>query len=306
VEADVEIILAKEMGFCQGVRRALEMAEEAAGSGQQVRTLGDIVHNPQVVERLGRLGVQVVAGLDDVRPGEVAMVTAHGAPPAVAAEAAERGAPLLDATCPLVQRVQRLAQEMAEAGYGVLICGDPQHAEVRGILGHAGKGAAAGRTLAEMRAYVAARGLPQPWTAHRRLAVLFQTTQREEVYQAFVCELGQAVMTRLREVRVFNTVCAAVARREPSVRTLARRVDVVVVVGGRTSANTRHLAETCAAAGVPTHHIERADELRSEWFAGARRVGVTAGTSTPDETVAEVVGKLRTFERAPRRRKPTA
>ena len=104
--------------------------------------------------------------------------------------------------------------------------------------------------------------------------------------------MTRVAMTRLRELRVFNTVCAAVARREPSARRLARRVDVVVVVGGRHSANTHHLAETCAATGVPTHHIERAEELRAEWFAGARRVGVTAGTSTPDETVAEVVERL--------------
>ncbi len=291
----MEIILAEEMGFCQGVRRALEMAEQAAAAGRRVRTLGDIVHNPQVVERLGRFGVQVVAGLDQVGPGEVAMVTAHGAPPEVVAQAGARGVALLDATCPLVARVQGLAREMAEGGYGVVICGDPAHAEVRGILGHAGRGAAAGRSLAEVRAYLAERGLDEPWEVHRRLAVLFQTTQREEVYRAFVCELAQAAMAGLRELRVFNTVCAAVARREPSARRLAQRVDVVVVVGGRDSANTRHLAETCAAAGVPTYHIERAAELRREWFAAARRVGVTAGTSTPDEIVVEVVGRLREF-----------
>lgn len=289
----MEIILAQELGFCQGVRRALEMAEEAAHAGQQVRTLGDIVHNPQVVERLERLGVQVVSGLEKVGPGEVAMVTAHGAPPEVAVQAAASGISLVDATCALVQRVQRLAEEMAQAGYAVLICGDPEHAEVRGILGHAGPGATAGRTLDEVRAYAAAHALPDPWRARGRLAVLFQTTQREDVYRAFVGELARVSMARLRELRVFNTVCAAVARREPAARRLAGQVDVVLVVGGRTSANTRHLAETCAAAGVPTYHVERADEVRAGWFVGVRRVGVTAGTSTPDETVAEVVETLR-------------
>jgi len=289
----MEIILAQELGFCQGVRRALEMAEEAARAGQQVRTLGDIVHNPQVVERLERQGVQVVAGLESVGANEVAMVTAHGAPPEVAAQATARGIPLLDATCALVQRVQHLAQEMAEAGYAVVICGDPAHVEVRGILGHAGAGGTAGRTLDEVRAYAAARGLPEPWDAQRRLAVLFQTTQREDVYRSFVAELAQVAMARLRELRVLNTVCVAVARREPAARRLAQQVDVVLVVGGRTSANTRHLAESCAATGVPTYHVERADEVRAEWFAGAQRVGVTAGTSTPDETVAQVVAQVR-------------
>ncbi|MGC8874917.1 MAG: 4-hydroxy-3-methylbut-2-enyl diphosphate reductase [Chloroflexia bacterium] len=289
----MEIVLAEEMGFCQGVRRAIEMAEQAVREGEVVRTLGELVHNPQVVERLERLGIRVVGGLEEVGPGEVALVTAHGAAPAVFAEAERRGIPLLDATCPLVERVQRLAQEMAQAGYGVLICGDPGHAEVRGILGYAGRGAAAGRTLEELRAFARAQGLEEPWEGHHRLAVLFQTTQREQVYRNFVVELVQAVPPRIREVRIWNTVCAAVARREPAARRLARSVDAVVVVGGRQSANTRHLAETCAAEGVPTYSIERADELRPEWFIGKHRVGVTAGTSTPDETVAEVVERLR-------------
>lgn len=289
----MEIILAAEMGFCRGVRRALDMAEEAVKEGQQVRTLGDIVHNPQVVARLQQLGVEVVAELGEVEPGEVAMVTAHGAPPQVFAEAARRGIQLLDASCPLVEHVQQLAQEMTEAGYGVAICGDPDHVEVRGILGHAGGQAVAGRSMEEVRSYAEQHKLPLPWEVRRRLAVLFQTTQREQVYRTFVADLAQAAMPHVRELRVFNTVCAAVSRREPSVRQLARGVDVVVVVGGRHSANTRHLAETCRAVGVPAYHIEQAEELLPEWFQGVRRVGVTAGTSTPDETVGEVVERLR-------------
>ncbi len=288
----MEVVLGKEMGFCQGVRRALEMAERAADAGEVVRTLGDIVHNPQVVERLRRRGVEVVDSVAGVGPGQVAMVTAHGAPPEVVAQAQAAGVRLLDATCPLVQRVQRLARDMAAAGYGVVVCGDPAHPEVQGILGHAGAGAVAGRTLDEVRRQAAGRGLADPWLARRRLAVLFQTTQRREVYRAFVCELAQAAVDRLGELRVCNTVCAAVARREPAARRLARQVEAVVVVGGRHSANTRHLAETCAACGTPTYAVESADELRPEWFAGVQRVGVTAGTSTPAEAVAEVVERL--------------
>lgn len=293
----MEIVLADEMGFCRGVRRALEMVEEAAGRGQGLRTLGDIVHNPQAVERLRPLGVETAENLDELGPGEVAVVTAHGAPPEVFEQAETRGIPLLDATCPLVERVQRLAREMARAGYGVVICGDPQHAEVRGILGYAGSEAVAGRTLEEVTRCAVARGMESPWTRHRRLAILFQTTQREQIYQAFVADLAQRAMAHIRELRVFNTVCAAVARREPAARRLAEQVDVIVVVGGRHSANTRHLAETCAASGAPTYHIERAEELQPGWFEGRQRVGVTAGTSTPDETVAEVVARLRLIGR---------
>ena len=291
----MEIILAEEMGFCHGVRRALDMAEEAALGGQAIRTLGDIVHNTQVVEQLRRLGVEVVAGLEEVAPGEVAMVTAHGAPPEVFQEAERRGIPLLDASCPLVERVQQQARDMAEAGYGIVICGDPEHVEVLGILGHAGEQAAAGRSLEEVHSYVEERGFTLPWIAHRRLAILFQTTQREHIYRNFVADLARTAMAHLRELRILNTVCAAVARREPLTRQLAQSVDVVVVVGGRHSANTRHLVDTCSAAGVPTYHIEQAEELRPEWFAEAQRVGVTTGTSTPDETVVEVVQRLRLF-----------
>ncbi len=293
----MEVVLAEAMGFCHGVRRAVEMAETAAREGKVVRTLGDLVHNPQVVERLRRLGIEVVNNLAEVDPGQVAMVTAHGAPPEVLEEAERRGLALLDATCPLVERVQRLAQEMAGAGYGVVICGDPEHVEVRGILGYAGTGAVAGRTRAELQKNAQRRSLPLPWQVHRRLAVLFQTTQREEVYRTFVSDLAREVMSRLRELRIFNTVCAAVARREPAARKLASEVEAVVVVGGRHSANTRHLAESCAALGIPTYLIERAEEIRPEWLAGLRRVGVTAGTSTPDETVAEVVERLRLLGR---------
>ncbi len=293
----MEIVVSREMGFCQGVRRALELAKKAAGEGQTVRTLGAIVHNPQVVEQLRQVGVEVVKELGQLQPGEVGMVTAHGVPPALFEQARERGIPLLDATCSLVGHVQRLAQEMAGAGYGVVICGDPGHAEVRGILGYAGEGSAAGRTLEEVRAFCAERDLEEPWAKHRRLAVLMQTTQRRQVYQTFVAELTEHFLPDLLELRVLNTVCAAVARREPAAHELALQVDVVVVVGGRTSANTRHLAETCAAAGTPTFQIEQADELRPEWFQGARRVGITAGTSTPDETVAAVVERLRGWGR---------
>ncbi len=288
----MQVVVSAETGFCQGVRRALELANKAAGEGQAVRTLGAIVHNPQVVEQLRQVGVEVVKGLDQVRPGEVAMVTAHGAPPALFEQARERGIPLLDATCTLVERAQRLAREMAEGGYGVVICGDPGHVEVQGILGCAGEGVVAGRTMDEVRAFAAAHGLDEPWVKHRRLAVLMQTTQRQQVYQSFVAELAGQLLPGLHELRVLNTVCAAVARREPDARELALQVDVMVVVGGRTSANTRHLAETCATAGVPTFHVEQADELRPEWFQNARRAGVTAGTSTPDETVAAVVERL--------------
>lgn len=289
----MEIVLAQEMGFCHGVRRALKMAEQAARSGQIVRTLGDIVHNPQVVEELRQLGVEVVESLEKIKPGEQAMVTAHGAPPEVFARAEEQGIPLLDATCPLVEHVQQLAREMAETSYGVAICGDPNHVEVIGILGYAGPEAVAGRTLEELRAYAAERGLTVPWQQYQRQAVLFQTTQREEVYRTFVSDLVELIMGKLRELRVFNTVCAAVARREPTARQLARDVDAVVVVGGRHSANTRHLAETCAAVGVATFHVEGPEELKPAWFRGVERVGVTAGTSTPDQIVLAVVERLR-------------
>lgn len=280
----MEIIKATDLGFCFGVRRATEMMEAAAGKLGPMHSLGSTVHNRQVVEQLRRRGVEVIAGLDEVNGLPVA-ITAHGVGPQVLADLNAKGVKVVDTTCPIVTRSQQWARRLTEDGYGVIIFGDPNHKEVRGVLGWA-----AGKALA-VPEVDGLRELPE-WMPSR-IGVLAQTTETEERFAAFVQRLLAHHFQRISDIRVVNTLCNATASQQAAAYSLARCVDVVIVVGGRESANTCHLAEVAREAGAPTHHIEMADEIDSAWLAGCERVGVTAGTSTPDYVIDAVVDRLR-------------
>lgn len=278
----MKIIVSRKKGFCAGVRRAVELMERFSQDEGPIETLGTIVHNPQVVERLAARGVTVTESVELVQ-GKVAAITAHGMGPQVKDEAKRRGLRLVDATCPIVKKVHLAARELARDGYDVVIFGDPDHQEVRGIAGWAAP------------RVVATSNWPPPsghGLALRKIAVLSQTTQGEADYRAFIARLLEATLGGAKEVRIVNTICGVTDAQKGAARELSRGVDLVLVVGGRTSANTRHLAETCARAGVETHHIETASELDPAWLAGKERVGVTAGTSTPDWVIEEVVAAL--------------
>jgi 4-hydroxy-3-methylbut-2-enyl diphosphate reductase len=279
----MEIIRAADMGFCFGVRRAVEMVEAAAQETAPLTTLGSTVHNRQVVERLRERGVEVVANLDEI-DGRPVAITAHGVGPQVK-EALERlGVPIIDTTCPIVTRSQQWAKRLAGEGFAVVIFGDPEHKEVRGVLGWAG-----GRGIAiadEADLDRLPEGLPS------RIAVLSQTTHTEARFASFVRRLFETRMERISELRVINTLCNATTSQQAAAQELARRVDLMIVIGGHDSANTRHLAELCREEGTQTHHIETAEEIQAQWLAGRERVGVTAGASTPDSAVDEVVARL--------------
>jgi len=280
----MEIIKATDLGFCFGVRRATEMMEAAAGELGPMHSLGSTVHNRQVVEQLRRRGVQVISGLDEVNGLPVA-ITAHGVGPHVLADLNARGVRVVDTTCPIVTRSQQWAKRLAEEGYGVIIFGDPNHKEVRGVLGWAD-----GKVLAVPEV----DGLAElPSWMPSRIGVLAQTTETEERFAAFVQRLLANHFARISDIRVINTLCNATASQQAAASSLARSVDVVIVVGGKDSANTRHLAEVARETGTSTHHIETAEEIESAWLIGCERVGVTAGTSTPDYVIDAVVDRLR-------------
>ena len=285
----MEIIRASDMGFCFGVRRAVEMMEHEAETGRPLASLGSVVHNPQVVGRLKERGLDVIATLDDAGGRRLA-ITAHGVGPTVIEDAAARGLELVDTTCPIVTRAQQWAKKLVDEGFAVIVYGDPDHKEVRGILGWARGKAITLRHEDEIDA------LPDDLPS--RIGVLVQTTHTEAHFASFVNRLLTTRMHRISELRVINTLCNATTGQQAAARELAHQADVVVVVGGRESANTRHLAEVCEEEGTPAHHIESPDELRSEWFAGIRRVGVTAGASTPDYAVDDVVARLEEIGRA--------
>lgn len=279
----MNVLLAENAGFCFGVRRALEMAEAALAQHGRVFSLGPLIHNPQVVERLAEAGLVVCDRVEDVPADAVAMIRAHGAEPAVFDTATARGVTLLDATCPFVGRVHQKAAQFARQGYQVLVLGDPEHPEAQGIVAH---------TEGQAEIVQGPKDL-EALALGTRVAVVSQTTQTFASLRALV----EALLPRVAELAVANTICDATSRRQAASVELARQVQAMVVIGGYHSANTRRLAEICAATGTPTHHVETAVELEPEWFVGVETVGVTAGASTPEDAIAEVLARLRDLGR---------
>ena len=280
----MQVIKARELGFCMGVRRAVEMMEEASGELGPITSLGSTVHNPQVVSRLRDRGVEVIATLDAVDTRPVA-ITAHGVGPQVLRDLESRGAEIVDTTCPIVTRAQQWAKKLTDEGFGVIVFGDPEHKEVRGILGWANGKVVTMRSADELDA-------PLPEWMPSRIGVLSQTTETEGHFARFVEKLLRVHMDHISELRVINTLCNATTSQQAATEELAQDVDLMIVVGGRESANTRHLAEVAREQGVETYHVEHADEIEGAWLAGRDKVGVAAGASTPDAVIDEVVDRL--------------
>ncbi|MBI1885483.1 MAG: 4-hydroxy-3-methylbut-2-enyl diphosphate reductase [Chloroflexi bacterium] len=278
----MEILLAKDMGFCWGVRRAIDIMEKAAQEKGDIVSLGPIVHNPQVVAELETKGVHLGDGPQSVNSKPVA-ITAHGAGPEAISAAKGKGAEVIDTTCPIVTRSQRWAKKMAENGFTVIVYGDTKHREVKGVLGWAG-----GKGFA-----VTEESMQRLPAELSRVAVISQTTQSPEKFAAFVSRLLQERVGQINELRVINTLCDVTSSQQAATRELAQEVGLMLVVGGRNSANTRHLAEVSREEGAETHHIESVDELRPEWFEDQERVGISAGASTPDSAVEAVVDRIR-------------
>lgn len=273
--------LAKEMGFCFGVRRAVEMVEKVTADGRPVSVLGALVHNPQVIAELRTRGVRMVASVDEVKNGTL-VIPSHGAPPEVFEMARRKALDVVDATCPFVRVAQKAAEELAAEGFQVILLGDQAHTEVKGIVGWAGG-----------KAVVA--GDPDEIDLSRlanRVGIMAQTTQPLERLQALANRVVNESLGELKELRVMNTICSATAARQAAAVELAGEVDVMVVVGGKTSANTRRLLEMCRAAGVEAHQVEEAGELDEKWLTGRETVGVTAGASTPDKVTRDVVERI--------------
>lgn len=273
----MRIEIARHAGVCYGVERALKLAMEAADRGTTVHTLGPLIHNPQAVAELKEQGVEVAACLDDADDG-ILVIRSHGVDPAIIAAARERGLDVVDATCPFVSAAHTCAHDLAEQGYSVIIVGEEDHPEVEGIMAHAGGTALIVEDVADLPAR-----LPS-----RRIGIVVQTTQS----LARLTEIVDALLPRVAELKVCNTICSATAKRQLSAEELARTVDVMVVVGGHNSGNTTRLAEICTAVNPRTYHVETASEVDPSWFQDADSVGITAGASTPDAQVAGVVAAI--------------
>lgn len=278
----MEVVLTREHGFCIGVSKAVELAKKAAGkaraSGRTAWTLGPLIHNRRVVLALQSVGVRTASALDDIPSGDIVILPSHGAGPELVAEAGRRGITVVDATCSLVRKVQTAARTLREEGYRVVVVGQPDHTEVKSVVAWCGGEAVVVETAEE------ATALPEA----ERTAVVAQTTQRAERVE----RVAEVLRARGGEVRVEPTLCHVTSQRQDETRALAGRVNVLVVVGGRESANTQKLAEIGREAGCRVHHVEGADEIEPSWFSHGDRIGVAAGTSTPDWITEEVVARM--------------
>lgn len=279
----ISIEIARNAGACYGVKRALEMTRAAATGAGPIHTLGPLIHNPRVVADLEARGVTVASTLDEACTGTL-VLRSHGTAPQIVDEAMRRGFEVIDATCPYVSKVQRKARELAEAGYAVVIIGEPGHAEVEGIRAWGGD------------AVIAVADTPDklPDTLPARVGVVIQTTQSADRVDAVTAALEE----RVDELIIAQTVCFATQERQAAAAELAVRVDLMIVIGGRNSGNTRRLFEICAALCPATHHIESAEEIDRAWLDGVHRIGITAGASTPQEHIDSVCDALRVLSSA--------
>lgn len=272
----MEIILAKAAGFCFGVKRAIELTHKVLEEERQVFTLGPLIHNPQVVRDLEAKGVKVVNNLNEV-PSGVVVLRSHGVSPRLKTKAKEMGLKVVDATCPWVKRVQDLAIRLKMEGYKLIIIGEETHPEVVSILESI-------EDAIVIESPCSIDSIPQ----RKRIGLIAQTTQHIESLR----EIASLLIPKADELRIYNTICRASIRRQENSLRLSKEVDIMIVIGGYNSANTRRLVEICKA-NVETHHIEEDYEINKDWFIGKERVGVTAGASTPPWIISKVIERLK-------------
>jgi len=279
----VVIKRAKTQGFCFGVAITVKKAEESvAKPGASVTTLGHVVHNPQMVASLEEQGLRNAHSVEDVPDGTTLFVRAHGLPTPVYERAKEKNLTVIDATCPMVTKIHVQAEKLRKDGYKIVVVGDANHPEVKGTLSH----------------------VPGAWCIERvediakiprasKVGVVVQSTWSGKGFTDIV----KALSERYYEVRAVNTICTDTHNRQAEAADLAKEVEVMVVVGGKTSANTKHLAELSAMNGARAYHIEGPDELQPEWFEGVATAGLMSGASTPGWLVDQVADRIDAFSR---------
>lgn len=278
----ISIQISDSAGFCWGVERALELARTAAaGAPGPINTLGPLIHNPGVIAELHAQGIGMVSEPEDATSGTI-ILRSHGVPRDTKERLELSGVNVIDATCRFVESAQDKAARLKELGYLVVILGEREHPEVLALRSYAGE---------DSLVIDDPEDLPEKLPGIR-VGVVVQTTQSQERLAALVARLA----TMSRELLVYNTICNATEQRQTAAMSMAEDVDVVIVVGGKNSANTRRLAELCSSVQRRTYHVEGADELRAAWFAGVRTVGITAGASTPADQIEAVAQRIREID----------
>jgi len=281
----MNIYLARARGFCMGVERSISMAEDSRRIiDGKITILNEIVHNNSVVEDLDRKGISRTTELNEVSDGTL-IISAHGVAPSVIEEAANRGLNVIDSTCPLVTVLHKAADYFIKRGYTVLVFGDPSHDEMKGVKGRNPK------KIHVIKIIDSIDSLPD---IEGPVAIISQSTQSMEDFDRAV----EIAHRKYPELKVKNTICDATRKRQTAVVDLAPRMDLVIVVGSQTSANSRRLALISEKSGTPAFLIDNEDEIIPEWFNGKNDVGITAGASTPDWVVSKVVERIKEIAEA--------
>jgi 4-hydroxy-3-methylbut-2-enyl diphosphate reductase len=270
----VRLFVAQSAGFCFGVKRAMDMALEAAKKFPgHLYTLGPLIHNPQAVEYLGQLGIKVKDRVENIPKGTV-IFRSHGVSLRDFKKAREKGLHIIDATCPIVKRARFFAKFLHRHGYALLIVGDPNHPEVEAIQSYLDK-------WVEVVEDIEATKRLGPW---EKLGIIAQTTQSFGLFKKIV----DTSLEMAKETRVFNTICHATTIRQEEAVEIAKKVECMIVVGGYNSGNTQRLAAICREIQPRTYHIETVKELNPRWLTKVEKVGLTAGASTPSWIISEV------------------
>lgn len=279
----VDIKVAKTAGFCFGVRIAVDMAERAGKELGHAYTNGPVIHNKQVVNYLKSLGVEELSDYSSLKEGDTVIIRSHGVKPEIERKLKNLNINVLDATCPFVKKVHDKVRQLVEEGYFIVIIGEEGHPEVIGTLGHLEEAGGKGVVVENFKDLV--KKVPK----RNRIGVVAQTTQSEDFFREAVGYLAE----NTEELKVFNTICDATSVRQEEVKQLAPTVDIMIIIGGKHSGNTQRLAQISKALNPNTYHIETADELEVQWFIDKDKIGISAGASTPDWIIDEVVRKIK-------------
>lgn len=274
----MKIFRAHHSGFCFGVKRAIRMAMDAVQKKNSVYSLGPLIHNRDFVAALEKKGIYVIEDVNELKDADCSVIVrSHGIRPALFAKLKKKGVTIIDATCPKVRRAQRYVEKLSQDGYFVVIVGEKDHPEVRGLLGYAGKNAVIYNDNLELR--------------HKKIGIVPQTTLDFEHFYNAVKNL----LPKVIEMKVYNTICDETTLRITEAISIARKVDMMLVVGGKNSANTTRLYQICKSIR-PSYHIESTKDIIRDWFKGVKSVGITAGASTPDGQIKKVIEYLKKFK----------
>ena len=276
----LKIILSKKMGFCFGVKKSVNLAKNTLKARKNnLYMLGSIINNPQVIEYFIKKGVKIADNLDEVPEESTVITRAHGISPTILKKAYQKRLSVVDTTCPYVRKVQKIARYLYEKDYFIVVYGDKKHPEVLSLLDTVQNNALVINSIPDV----------EKITKKKKIGFISQTTKN--IYDFF--KLSSVLLSRAEELRVFNTICKSTTERQKSVLELAKEVDVMLVIGGKESANTTRLAEIGKNQGVKTYHFETKNQLKYKWFRPEDKVGITSGASTPDWVTNEVIDKLK-------------